>query len=224
MDYLIESNLTIDQRRAVEIVAATPGISQRKLAEDINKNLMTVNAWFQNPSFTDACFNRFRELSGVRLMEVVDAMFREASEGNVAAARLLLEHHNKLDRTIHLKVESPFDKFLNSKNLNHIDAEDAEIIGNSIKIPSNLPPRNVDRTNPVTVLREDKKRLRGEDNTPKAIKRERVRRNTAYHLRRRANSVGLKLLPPGRHTEDARLKWLKQLKRLEKQNGIGIDE
>ena len=106
MDYLIESNLTIDQKRAVEIVACTPGISQRKLALEINKNLMTVNSWFQNPTFTDACFSRFRELSGVKLMMVVDAMFREANEGNVAAARLLLEHHNKLDRTIHLKVES----------------------------------------------------------------------------------------------------------------------
>ena len=223
MDNLLESNLTIDQRRGVELVASTPGISQKKLAEELNKNIMTVNSWFKNPTFTDACFDRFRELSGVRLLEVIDSMFREASEGNVAAARLLLEHHNKLDRTLHIKVESPFDKFLQSKSIDHIDVEEAEIIGNSIDIPSTLPPRNLDRIDPVKVLKEDKKRLKGND-APKSVLRERKRRNNAYHLRKRAYSVGLKLLPPGRHPEDVRSRWLKQLKRLEQQNGIGVED
>tara|TARA_Y100000310_G_C20607366_1_gene776226 strand:+ start:289 stop:963 length:675 start_codon:yes stop_codon:yes gene_type:complete len=224
MDYLVESNLTMDQKRAVEIVASTPGISQRALSSEISRSLKTVNSWFQNPTFTDACFDRYRELSGVKLTAVIEAMFREASEGNVAAARLLLEHHNKLDRTIHLKVESPFDKFLNSRSLNDINVEEAEIIGNSIEIPSNLPPRNLDRINPDKVLRDDKKRLKGDDGSPKSVKRERRRRNTAYHLRRRANSVGLKLLPPGRHPHEVRKKWIKHLRRLEQQNGIVFDE
>tara|TARA_Y100000310_G_scaffold331535_1_gene405272 strand:+ start:279 stop:950 length:672 start_codon:yes stop_codon:yes gene_type:complete len=223
MDFLAESNLTVDQKKAVEIVATTPGISQRKLGEELNKSFMTINSWFKNPTFTDACFERFRELSGVKLTMVVEAMFREASEGNVAAARLLLEHHNKLDRTIHLKVESPFDKFLSSRSLNHLNVEEAEVIGNSVEIKSNLPPRNLDRINPDKVLREDKKRLKG-DHIPKTVKRERKRRNNAYHLRRRAEAVGLKLLPPGRQPHEIRQKWIKHLRRLEFQNGIVFDE
>ena len=122
-----------------------------------------------------------------------------------------------------LKVESPFDKFLNSKNISHIDVEEAEIIGNSIEISSNLPPRNTDRNNPDKVIREDKKRLRG-DHIPKKTKRERKRRNNAYHLRRRAESVGLKLLAPGRHPHEVRQKWIKHLRRLEFQNGIVFDD
>ena len=224
MDYLVESNLTVDQKKAVEIVATTPGISQKQLADQLKKNVMTINSWYRNPTFTSACFDRFKELSGVKLMTVVDAMFREASEGNVAAARLLLEHHNKLDKTIHLKVESPFEKYLKSRSLDHVDVEDAEVIGQSVEIRSELPPRNLDRINPNKVLREDKKRLKGDDGTPLAVKRERVRRNTAYHLRRRADAVGLKPLKPGRHPAEVRTKWIKQLKRLEQQNGIGINE
>ena len=225
MDYLAETNLTVDQKRAVEIVATTPGISQRELAKEIDRAVMTVNSWYKNPTFTDACFERFRELSGVKLTMVVEAMFREASEGNVAAARLLMEHHNKLDRTLHIKVESPFDKFLNSKSLDHIDVEDAEIIGNSMlsEIKTNLPPRNLDRVNPDKVIREDKKRLKG-DHIPKKIKRERKRRNNAYHMRRRAESVGLKLLPAGRQPHEVRQKWIKHLRRLEFQNGIVFDD
>ena len=225
MDFLTETNLTVDQKRAVEIVATTPGISQRELAKEIDRAVMTVNSWYKNPTFTDACFERFRELSGVKLTMVVEAMFREASEGNVAAARLLMEHHNKLDRTLHIKVESPFDKFLNSKSLDHIDVEDAEIIGNSMlsEIKTNLPPRNLDRVNPDKVIREDKKRLKG-DHIPKKIKRERKRRNNAYHLRRRAEAVGLKLLPSGRQPHEIRQKWIKHLRRLEFQNGIVFDD
>ena len=37
------------------------------------------------------------EISGERLMSVMDAMFSEAEEGNVPAARLILEHYNKLN-------------------------------------------------------------------------------------------------------------------------------
>ena len=55
---MVETNLTVDQKRAVEIVACTPGISQRKLAEELDRAVMTVNSWFKNPTFTDACFDR----------------------------------------------------------------------------------------------------------------------------------------------------------------------
>ena len=38
--------------------------------------------------------------------------------------------------------------------------------------------------------------------------------------RQRAKAVGLDPMKPGRHSDSDRRKWLKQLKRLEKQNGI----
>ena len=64
MDVLVEFNLNPDQRQAVELIATTPGISQRKIAEHLNKSSNTIQAWFKNPAFTDACFERFSELAG----------------------------------------------------------------------------------------------------------------------------------------------------------------
>ena len=219
MDFLAESNLTVDQKRAVEIVASTPGISQRKLALEINRNLMTVNSWFQNPTFTDACFDRFKELSGVKLTMVIEAMFREASEGNVAAARLLLEHHNKLDRTLHIKVESPFDKFLNSKSLDHIDVEDAEIIGRSVEITSDLPPRNPEANQHYRKITEGKK-VKSKIRTTKQKIKKNNNQNARYHLRKRAKVVELQMLPPGKPKEEKRRAWMRELKKREEFMGI----
>ena len=136
MDTLQEFNLNADQRKAVEIVATTPGVTQKNVALTLKLSEDKVRAWFRNPSFVDACFDRFTELAGTKLITVMDAMFREAELGNVAAARLILEHHNKLNKTLHIKVESPFDRFMHSRNINDLSVEDAEIIGDSANITS----------------------------------------------------------------------------------------
>ncbi len=220
MDTLQEFNLNADQRKAVEIVATTPGVTQKNVALTLKLSEDKVRAWFRNPSFVDACFDRFTELAGTKLITVMDAMFREAELGNVAAARLILEHHNKLNKTLHIKVESPFDRFMHSRNINDLSVEDAEIIGDSANITSILPPRNPDRTNPTKVIRNDKKRIANLENVSNSVIKERKRRNSAYHIRQRAKAVGLEPMPPGRHSEAARREWLNKLKRLEGQNNI----
>ena len=224
MNKLQEYGLTTDQRKAVEMIACSPGVTDKEIATRLNKNPNTIYYWRKNPVFSDACFERFTELAGVKLIDVVNAMFREAQEGNVQAAKLLMEHYNKLERTLHIKIESPFDKFLNSKTIDHINAEDAEIIGDNMVLPSNMPPRNALNDNPAKRSAEELKRVKIIQYEPGMIKREKRRRNKAYHIRRRAKAVGLKPLPPGRQSEDSRLKWLKQLERLEKQNGIKYDD
>ena len=220
MDTLVEFNLTPDQRKAVEIIATTPGATQKNIAVTIGINEGKVRSWFKNPSFSDACFERFSELAGTKLITVMDAMFREAEEGNVAAARLILEHHNKLNKTLHIKVESPFDRFIHSRNIDDLTTTDAEIIGNTMEITSDLPPRNVERTNPNKVMKDDKNRLKNIDSASNMVLKERRRRNSAYHIRQRAKAVGLEPMKPGRHSDSDRRNWLKQLKRLEKQHGI----
>ena len=223
MDKMQEYGLTTDQRKAVEMIATTPGVTDRIIADELKKNPNTIYYWRKNPVFSEACFERFTELAGVKLIDVVNAMFREAQEGNVPAARLIMEHYQKLDKTLHIKVESPFDKFLNAKEIGHIDITDAVEIGNNMVLPPNMPPRNPLNDNPEERSANEEERIKYIKYEPRIIKKEKHRRNKAYHIRRRAKSVGLKPLPPGRQSHDPRSKWLKQLERLEKQNGIEYD-
>ena len=75
--------LSEDQKIAVDFVAMTPGITNRDLAKAMDKCEHTISSWRKNGTFIDACYNRFIELNGTRLMSVMESMFREAEEGSV---------------------------------------------------------------------------------------------------------------------------------------------
>ena len=86
-------SLSEDQKMAVDFCALTPGITNKHLAEAIGKCEHTVGTWRKNGTFIDACYIWFIELNGMRLMTVMEAMFREAEEGAVPAAQLILKHY-----------------------------------------------------------------------------------------------------------------------------------
>ena len=50
---------------------------------------------FSNDFFNEAIYDKFMESSGHRLPAVLDAMIREAQEGSVPAATLILKHFGK---------------------------------------------------------------------------------------------------------------------------------
>ena len=62
-------------------------------------------------------------------------MVREAQEGNVQAARLVIEQSGKLVKNVNITIDSPFEKFLKEVP-NADDAEDAE--RGRIYIPQSL--------------------------------------------------------------------------------------
>ena len=76
-------NLNEGQIAAVEIIALKPGVTNKKVAKDVGVTENTICNWRKNPEFINSCYERFREISGERLMSVMDAMFSEAEEGNV---------------------------------------------------------------------------------------------------------------------------------------------
>ena len=79
-------NLKRGQVEAIELIACSPGTSNKALAEKVGVSESTMSAWRKNPVFIEACYDRFVEINGTRLMRVLNSMFDEAEAGSVQAA------------------------------------------------------------------------------------------------------------------------------------------
>ena len=208
MSKLETYNLTSGQLEAIELVALSPSTSNKDLAKQIGVSESTISAWRKNPLFIEACYDRFVEINGTRLMKVLDSMFSEAEAGSVPAAQLILNHYNKLNNKIELTVDSPFEKFL--KNQNMVDAEYAEV-----------EPEKIERKliNDDKTFKVQRKRLKSVIAETKGQKRNRDQ-NARYELRKRAKIAGIDPLPPGRQADHVRKAWLKKLHDKEKELGL----
>lgn len=213
-------NLSHKQRIAVDIMATTPGISQANIASQLDMSAREIARWMQNSNFIEAAYDRYIELNGLRLMSVMEAMFREAEEGSVPAAQLVLNHYNKLNTTVTLKMESPFEKFLKSGTMDAevITPQDAIEIGASIEPTIDLPERNKENDNPGKRVNDQKKSLKDLPNKVSKANKKKLDRNYRYKLRSRARAVGLTPLPAGRQTEVARKRWVQKLEDMERDN------
>jgi hypothetical protein len=230
MDNLEILSLSEDQKVAVDFVAMTPGITNKDLAKAMDKCEHTISAWRKNGTFIDACYNRFIELNGTRLMSVMEAMFREAEEGSVPAAQLILKHYNKLNDTVRIEIESPWEKYLRFGDIK--EAETAEIveitpekakeIGSSAEIKSVLPPRNPKNDKPVIRAKNQNKRLKNIKKVGYSLDQKRKKRNANYALRVRAKKVGLEPLSHGRKSDLERKQWLNRLIEMEKEQNIKV--
>lgn len=208
MSKLDTYNLNKGQIEAIELVACSPGTSNKDLAKKVGVAESTISAWRRNPVFIEACYDRFVELNGTRLMRVLDSMFTEAESGSVPAAQLILNHYNKLNNKVELTIDSPFEKFLKNKNMVDVEIlEDDDKPKERIVIDDNKQIK-IERKRLKTVITETKKQKVNRD------------QNTRYQLRQRAKTVGLDPLPAGRQSDHIRKNWLKKLIKLEKEAGI----
>ena len=211
---------------AVEMLAMSPGITQKELAESLKVTAPTVRGWLNDPMFIDALYKRYMEVAGKNLPLVINAMIREAQHGNVQAGRLILEHFGKLDSRIKIQVESPFEKFIKMENVE--DAEfviDKEITNGAISIAEqasslvpdddNLPARDFRNDNPGFRNKEEKSMLKYATQKAKNKISERAIQRKMYERRRRAKAVDLELLSAGRSSKGERDEWWKELEKLE---------
>ena len=208
------------QQLTCEAMAANPNIGTNEVAKMVNISPETVRKYKRNPQFNEAVYNRFMEISGGRLVQVVDSMIREASEGNVQAATLILKHYGKLEDKITVRIESPFEKFLKMGNIDEavVDENEAKEVADGL-VGANidqLPPRNPINDKPKTRVQRENKKIK--EITDKSYKEQhrKKRRNEAYLLRKRAEAVGLKPLGGGRQRENVRKDWIKELRNREK--------
>ena len=155
--------------------------------------------------------------------KILEALFEKAIGGDVQASRLLLEHHQKLQRNVNITIDSPFEKFMKAQNTEFVDVTPQESskmdeISEELEgVYENLPERNEINDSPRKREKEERGRV---VNILKSEKDKLTKRNyqkKAYELRKRAKNVGLDLLPNGRQPKGARKEWLRRLEELEKQ-------
>ena len=212
--------LFVNQQLTVELLASKPGIKTTEAAKALNCTMETIRAYRRIPAFNEAVYNRYMDISGGKLVNVVAAMIREAERGNVQAANLVLRHYGKLEDKITIRHESPFEKFL---KIGHVmEAEVVEVVetmtpedvSGSFDVDVDLPDR--DKVNDKL-----KTRVTNENRALKKVYTEEKRKRketatTARQLRIRANKVGMDMLPPGRQRQNVRDEWIRELKNREK--------
>ena len=194
----------------LEYLIENPSATRKEMAEVSQCGIGKIGAWLKDPIFVEAFYDRYMIAFGSKLPSVLNAMVREALEGNVQAGRLVLEHSGKLVKNVHIKHESPFEKFIAAEIVNDtVDAEFKEVIAEEVS--RSLPERNKENDSPQKRIAKESKRMR-EIRRRKRINEKQIQNRK---LRRRAEKVGLSPLKGGRPTKYDRKRWLQELEQRE---------
>ena len=157
------------------------------MADEIGVHRNTISNWMNDKEFIETLYESYMKSFGAKLPSVLEAMYKEAKNGNVQAGRLILEHSGKLIKNVEVKVESPFERFLEGSR----KIDDSKIIDAIDEIPS-LPESKLSKKEVLNKQKLKSKKLLS-----------------------RAKKVGLKPLGKGRHTKTRRKEWIQQLEALE---------
>ena len=184
---------------AIELFALNPSMTIKEVAEKVGVAERCVSKWREDSNFIDKIYERYMTEFGSQLPAVINSMVREAKHGNVQAARLVLEHSGKLVKNVNITVDSPFEKFLKTE-----DVEDGEFVEvfDDVVIPEDLPPRE----KPMSIKQEKivlKKVIDKELNK----KNRNDKRKEWYRWKKRAEAVGIKPLSARRPTKGQRKEW-----------------
>ena len=187
---------------AIQLFAFNHGITAEQVAGKIGVSKGTIDFWRKDPEFHLAVYNCYMNEFDSKLPSVLDAMVREAREGNVQAGRLLLEHSGKLIKNVVNVTISPYEMFLNKVS----DAEvvDEEIIEAATDVDFkevDLPPRSTEDQR-LRKIKENKK--------VKQVKNKEeynAKQREWYKWRKRAEKVGVEPLKSRRPTPAQRKEW-----------------
>ena len=183
---------------ALEYLIDNPTATQREVASHSGVTPATICNWYKDPGFVETFYDRYMIVYNSKLPKVLDAMVKEAIEGNVQAGRLVLEHSGKLQKNIVIKHESPFERFLKNTEIQGEFEEitEGDIVRDVPKVPTFTEQ-------PLRVMSSPKE---------KALQK----RRDAYQLKKRAEKVGLAPLPIGRVSPNKKREWVEALEDLEK--------
>ena len=192
---------------AAELLALNPHLTIEKVASKVGVTERTVHLWKQDPNFVEAIYDRYMLEFGSEIPSVLNAMVREAKEGNVQAGRLVLEHSGKLVKNVNVTIDSPFEKFLKGAQVAEVvsDEDIIEVAAEIVTEDDGLPERNTED--------QGKRASREKKLTIKEIKKEeqRVKYNAKqkewYRWRKRAEKVGVSPLKSRRPTPAQRKEW-----------------
>ena len=195
---------------AAELLALNPHLTIEKVASKVGVTERTVHLWKQDPNFVEAIYDRYMLEFGTEIPAVLNAMVREAKEGNVQAGRLVLEHSGKLVKNVNVTIDSPFEKFLKGAQVAEVvsDEDIIDVAAETVNDES-LPERNTED--------QGKRAAREKKITIKEIKKEEARtkynakQKEWYKWRKRAKKVGIAPLKGRRPTPGQRKEWQKSI-------------
>ena len=195
---------------AAELLALNPHLTIEKVASKVGVTERTVHLWKQDPNFVEAIYDRYMLEFGIEIPAVLNAMVREAKEGNVQAGRLVLEHSGKLVKNINVTIDSPFEKFLKGAQVAEVvsDEDIIDVAAETVNDDS-LPKRNTED--------QGKRAVREKKITIKEIKKEETRtkynakQKEWYKWRKRAKAVDIAPLKGRRPTPGQRKEWQKRI-------------
>ena len=185
------------ENKAVDLYANTPNIKHCEVAEQLGITYKTLRRLRKNADFWDRVYKAYLIEYESEMPDVLRALIHESKAGNVQAIRLVLEHTNRLQKHINIRVSSPFEQWLASNDNNQI--EDAEIVLESMPP---LPPRIADNT--PKKPHNDFIRLDQELQKKQAWNE---RRRELHKWNKRAKVCGIAPLPAKRPTKGQRLAW-----------------
>ena len=182
------------ENRAVDIYANTPNIKHGEVAEKLSISDKTLLKLRKNADFWDKVYKAYLIEYESEMPDLLRALIRESKAGNVQAIRLVLEHTNRLQKHINIKISSPFEQWMAKEGNNQI--EEAEIV------VGELPPRTADNT--PKKVQNDFVKL-GKELQKKQDWNE--RRRELHKWNNRAKAVNIDLLPARRPTPGQREEW-----------------
>ncbi len=221
-DLLKKANLK--KLRAIDILGTQPDVTGVEICKELDISKNTLTEWKKDIAFVEAVYEKYMITFNSKLPAVLEAMIREAKEGNVQAGKLVMEVAGKIVKRVNVKIQAPFQQWLDAKDADIIDINDEiptvgftpmEAIKTIEVKEENLPKRNKNNDKPIKRSMKEKKKIEKIKKNPNLLKKKKDQFNSWYHLRKRAKKVGLDLLPPGKPTKTQRAEWLAKLEELE---------
>ena len=194
------------ENRAIELYANTPNIKHGEVAEKLSISDKTLMKLRKNADFWDKVYKAYLIEYESEMPDVLRALIRESKAGNVQAIRLVLEHTNRLQKHINIRISSPFEQWLTQSGNNQIeqsrndsgfqDILDAEVVVDE------LHPRTADNTskkahNDFVKLDKELQKKQSWNN----------RRRELHRWNQRAKACGIEPLPARRPTPGQRKEW-----------------
>jgi len=187
---------------AIQLFAFNHGITVKEVASKLGVSFKVVKNWREDPEFHLAVYNSYMSEFDSKLPSILDAMVREAREGNVQAGRLILEHSGKLVKNVVNVTISPYEMFL--KNIDDGEVVDSEVVDAATDIEFeevDLPPRNAEDQRLRTI--KESKKVKQVENKEEYNAKQRE----WYRWRKRAEKAGIPPLKNRRPTPAQRKEW-----------------
>ena len=84
-------NLNKKQAEFAVVYVNNPELTLGQISDEIGVHRNTVSNWMNDKEFIESLYESYMKSFGAKLPSVLEAMYKEAKNGNVQAGRLILE-------------------------------------------------------------------------------------------------------------------------------------